>query len=234
MYIPGGGFNIGDSTSYGPDFLLTQDNIVVTVQYRLGIFGFLNLEYGEYTGNMGLKDQQMALAWVHENVEHFSGKRDGILLFGESAGTLEIKNRKFFFLNSKNFLGGASVHFHMLNKKSRKYFNRAFASSGSAFNAFAIRRKNHLKLIQNCAKSEDTDKLIDYLKMTDMSKILYECCPIETMKVGVVTERIRFTWAPTIEMPYSRGAFLTKTPSEIYNSAEALMMDSMFSFNAEV
>lgn len=62
-FIHGGGFSVGDSTDeyYGPDFLLSQDNIVVTLQYRLGIFGFLNLNYDNYTGNMGLKDQQMDL-----------------------------------------------------------------------------------------------------------------------------------------------------------------------------
>lgn len=71
---------------FGPDFLLSEDNIVVTVQYRVGIFGFLNLGFGEYTGNMGLKDQQLALKWVYENIESFSGNKDEILLFGESAG----------------------------------------------------------------------------------------------------------------------------------------------------
>lgn len=88
VFIHGGAFQIGDSTDdmYGPDFLLSQDNIYITIQYRLGIFGFLNLNYGEYTGNMGLKDQQLALKWIYDNVEHFSGKREEILLFGNSAG----------------------------------------------------------------------------------------------------------------------------------------------------
>lgn len=75
-------------TRYGPDFLLSQDNIVVTLQYRLGIFGFLNLSFDDYTGNMGLKDQQLAIKWVYKNIEQFSGKMDEILLFGHSAGRL--------------------------------------------------------------------------------------------------------------------------------------------------
>lgn len=88
VWIHGGGFAGGDATDfmYGPDFLLSEDNIVVIMQYRLGIFGFLNLGFGEYTGNMGLKDQQMALRWIHENIEYFYGNKDEILLMGESAG----------------------------------------------------------------------------------------------------------------------------------------------------
>lgn len=76
----------GQDDFYGPDFLLSYDNIVVTIQYRLGIFGFLNLNYGEYTGNMALKDQQLALKWIYENIEQFSGNRQEILVFGQSAG----------------------------------------------------------------------------------------------------------------------------------------------------
>lgn len=52
----------------------------------MGIFGFLNLGFGEYTGNMGLKDQQMALKWMFENIEHFSGNKHEVLIFGQSAG----------------------------------------------------------------------------------------------------------------------------------------------------
>lgn len=85
-------------TRYGPDFLLSQDNIVVTLQYRLGIFGFMNLAFGEYTGNMGIKDQQLAIKWTYDNIAHFSGNRDGILLFGHSAGGLA---RNIQFFNSK-------------------------------------------------------------------------------------------------------------------------------------
>lgn len=71
---------------YGPDFLMSQDNILVVMQYRVGIFGFLNLAHGEYTGNMGLKDVQMALKWIYENIENFSGNKHEIMLFGPSSG----------------------------------------------------------------------------------------------------------------------------------------------------
>lgn len=88
MYIHGGGFANEDTNHnvYAPDFLLSADSVVVTFQYRLGVLGFLNLGLNEYSGNMGLKDQQIALMWIHENIENFSGKQDEILIFGQSAG----------------------------------------------------------------------------------------------------------------------------------------------------
>lgn len=88
VWIHGGGFIRGNANDmvFGPDFLLSEDNIVVTVQYRVGIFGFMNLGLNEYSGNMGLKDQQLAMKWIYENIEHFSGNKNEILLFGESAG----------------------------------------------------------------------------------------------------------------------------------------------------
>lgn len=88
VWIHGGGFRKGsaDYLTYGPDFLLSEDNILVLISYRLGIFGFLNLAYGDYTGNMGLKDQQLAMKWIYKNIEQFAGNKDEILLFGESAG----------------------------------------------------------------------------------------------------------------------------------------------------
>lgn len=60
--------------------------MLVTVQYRLGIFGLLNLDTDAYTGNMALKDQQLALKWVWNNIESFAGDKQKILIFGESAG----------------------------------------------------------------------------------------------------------------------------------------------------
>lgn len=86
--IHGAGIDGGVTTEalLGPDFLLALDNIVVSVAYRVQMFGFLNLELGEYTGNMALKDQQLALKWIYENIEQFSGKKDEILVVGPSIG----------------------------------------------------------------------------------------------------------------------------------------------------
>lgn len=88
MYIHGGGFSEGSGNNffYGPDFLLDEGVIVVTINYRLGTFGFMSLNTRIYSGNMGLKDQQMALKWTHRNIQAFGGDKRRITLMGQSAG----------------------------------------------------------------------------------------------------------------------------------------------------
>lgn len=76
----------GNDDTYGPDFILEKRLICVTFNYRLGIFGFLSLNSPEYSGNMGLKDQQLALKWIHKNIENFNGDNNKITLIGHSAG----------------------------------------------------------------------------------------------------------------------------------------------------
>lgn len=88
FFIHGGGYLTGASNEFlnGADFIIEQHVILVTVNYRLGIFGFLSLDSPDYSGNMGLKDQQLALKWVSENIEHFGGDVERITVFGHSAG----------------------------------------------------------------------------------------------------------------------------------------------------
>lgn len=87
VFIHGGGYVVGSPKKYHPDFVLAQDSIFVAMQYRLGIFGFL--EGSISTGNMGLKDQQLALKWIYQNIERFSGNKDEILLMGQSSGKIK-------------------------------------------------------------------------------------------------------------------------------------------------
>lgn len=56
------------------------------MNYRLGIFGSLSLNTPEYSGNMGSKDQTLALKWVNENIEYFGGNKNSVTVFGHSTG----------------------------------------------------------------------------------------------------------------------------------------------------
>ncbi|MFO0749334.1 MAG: carboxylesterase family protein [Myxococcota bacterium] len=79
----------------GHDLAAKEDVVVVTLDYRLGPFGFLALpalsaeSERHVSGNQGLLDQIAALAWVQRNIAAFGGDPDRVLLFGESAGAVD-------------------------------------------------------------------------------------------------------------------------------------------------
>ncbi len=87
VHIHGGGFFKG---SGGGDYTLLVNSgnvVVVGMNYRLNVFGFLaNRAFGPHAGDYGLQDQQAALRWVQENVSAFGGDPHSVTIFGESAG----------------------------------------------------------------------------------------------------------------------------------------------------
>lgn len=107
VWIHGGGFVGGSAQSsmYNPKYLVQEEVVVVTVNYRLGPLGFLCLPSVGIYGNMGLKDQRMAFRWVRENISCFGGDPNNVTIFGQSAGA-------------------ASVHLHYLSEPSRYGENR--------------------------------------------------------------------------------------------------------------
>jgi len=98
VWLHGGGFVIGSGsqTIYdGGPLARRGDAVVVTVNYRLGALGFLDLEgrFGEAfagSANAGLRDQIAALAWVRENAAAFGGDPGNVTIFGESAGGMSV------------------------------------------------------------------------------------------------------------------------------------------------
>ncbi|XP_037041077.1 esterase B1-like [Bradysia coprophila] len=82
VFIHGGAFKYGDTTenSYGPDYLLEKNVVFVSINYRLGAFGFLSIPDPSINipGNAGLKDQRMALQWVRDNIHAFGGDNKNI------------------------------------------------------------------------------------------------------------------------------------------------------------
>lgn len=86
IFVGGGAYISGDASSYGPDFLIEKDVILVTFNYRIGALGFLSLGTPLYSGNMGLKDQVMAFKWVKRNIRFFGGNPETVTVFGQSAG----------------------------------------------------------------------------------------------------------------------------------------------------
>lgn len=97
VWIHGGAFVVGSArnTSYdGAPLAARGDVVVVTINYRLGAWGFLSLSsfgpaYSE-SANVGLLDQVAALKWVRDNIVRFGGDPDNVTIFGESAGASSV------------------------------------------------------------------------------------------------------------------------------------------------
>lgn len=74
VWIHGGSFQSGGTILYDASTLASfGDVVIVVIQYRLGVFGFLKSDNERAPGNAGLWDQVAALKWVHENIANFGG-----------------------------------------------------------------------------------------------------------------------------------------------------------------
>ena len=97
FWIHGGGYAGGASSEprHNGDFLPLKGVVLVTINYRLGVLGFLATadlakEANGVAGNYGLLDMVAALQWVKENIKRFGGDPDNVTIFGESAGSFAV------------------------------------------------------------------------------------------------------------------------------------------------
>ncbi|GBM67628.1 Acetylcholinesterase-1 [Araneus ventricosus] len=93
FWIHGGGFVFGSSRMdvYDASALVLHGNvIVVTINYRLGVLGFLTSNTKDAPGNVGMYDMFTALQWVNQNIQSFGGDKERITLIGESAGSFSV------------------------------------------------------------------------------------------------------------------------------------------------
>ncbi|AZG46546.1 carboxylesterase/lipase family protein [Gordonia insulae] len=85
----GGGYTTGAGSAYDPQRLADRGNvIVVTVNYRLGMFGYLNAPGLDGGGDFGFADQIESLRWIKANARAFGGDPGNVTVFGQSAGSL--------------------------------------------------------------------------------------------------------------------------------------------------
>ena len=113
IYIHGGGFTGGcghEKHFNGP--IWPQKGVIgVTINYRLGPLGFINLKKEGILGNYGLYDQYTAIQWIKENIEAFGGDANNITIMGQSAGAM-------------------SVQYHCLSPMAKGLFQKAVMCSG--------------------------------------------------------------------------------------------------------
>jgi para-nitrobenzyl esterase len=91
VWIHGGGFFMGAGANYDARRLAERGNVVVvTINYRLGVFGYFGMPGLAGSGTFGLADQQAALRWVRQNAGAFGGDPHNVTVAGQSAGAMSV------------------------------------------------------------------------------------------------------------------------------------------------
>jgi len=154
VWIYGGGFFAGATSEARQDgqFLAHRNVVIVSMNYRLGIFGFfvhpeLAAESPHHaSGNYGLMDQGAALAWVQKNIANFGGDPKNVTIFGESAGSF-------------------SVSTLMASPITRNLFQKAIGESGGAFESgglpYESREQREQQDVKFAQSAFGTSKLSD-------------------------------------------------------------------------
>ena len=162
VWIYGGGFQFGAQQLYtGLAFAALNNVILVTLNYRLSVFGFLSSGDGTLAGNYGLWDQHLGIKWVKDNIEFFGANPNNITIFGESAGA-------------------RSVVYQALYPGNKGLFTRAIAESGTADMQLGERqhaRETFVNFITklNCHKASPSDtadclRKLSYARFVELTK----------------------------------------------------------------
>lgn len=138
VFIHGGAFHQYSGADYpflNNDLVAREDVVLVTMNYRLNVFGFIYHEkyQDQFPGNLGLWDQNMALRWTKNNIINFGGDPNGITVFGQSAG-------------------GQSISFHLISPFAKNLFKRAILESGAGL---------YLQRLSNLRATESTQLVLE-------------------------------------------------------------------------
>lgn len=179
VWIHGGAFisGSGNDDFYGPEFLVRQDVIVVTINYRLEVLGFLCLNTEEVPGNAGMKDQVQALRWVKKNISNFGGDPENVTIFGESAG-------------------GASVSYHLISPMSKGLFKRAIPQSGACLGGWSYGHRPFERALALARSlgcySEDPKELYEFFKNQPIESLVSTTPTIALHETARVSKDIYF------------------------------------------
>ena len=153
VWLHGGGFDSGTS-AWDPGMKLAQhDVVVVSVNHRLNILGFLDLstvsEKYKYSGNVGMLDVVQALKWVQKNIRQFGGDPNNVTIFGESGG-------------------GGKVGTLLCMPPAKGLFHKAIIMSGTILNV------NTKAMTEELGKAVLKELNIDAAHIDDIKKVSYE------------------------------------------------------------
>lgn len=193
---------LGGSQGYGPKFFMDEDVLLISFNYRLGVFGFLSTGDTVVPGNNGLKDMVTLLKWVQENVAKFGGNPDKVTIFGESAGS-------------------ASVDYLRLSPLTEGLFHRAIGQSGSSLvisdpdpKGTAIELATHLKCATTASNPSEitSQEILACFKTVSgdkLNKAQFE------FRQSYPSNIRSFFFVPTPEAPETPDALITEYPMNI-------------------
>ena len=153
VWLHGGGFDFGTS-AWNPGMCLAQkDVVVVSVNHRLNILGFLDLsaasEKYKFSGNVGMLDVVQALQWVQDNIRQFGGDPTNVTIFGESGG-------------------GSKVGTLMCMPQAIGLFHKAIIMSGTILNV------NTKQMTEELGLAVLKELNIDAKHIEDINKVPYD------------------------------------------------------------
>ncbi|XP_054091848.1 uncharacterized protein LOC105219933 isoform X2 [Zeugodacus cucurbitae] len=160
VYVHGESFEWNSGNPYDGSVLASYGQvIVVTINYRLGVMGFLKPSIDENTvANFGLLDQIAALHWIKENIASFGGDKDSVTLMGHSTGA-------------------ACINYLMISPVASGLFHRAILMSGSAMSDWAVSNHSLQLTMQiahtlNCPLNDDNEEMLSCLREKRYQDIL--------------------------------------------------------------
>ncbi len=205
FWIHGGGYSGGgsDEPRHNGDFLPLKGVVLVTINYRLGVFGFLatsdlTKEQGGTAGNYAMMDMVAALQWVKKNIKKFGGNGDNVTIFGESAGSFAVSTL-------------------MASPMAQGLFEKAIGESGGAFS-------DVLPTDALAAREAKDDTWESGLGV----KSLAELRALPTDKVLDAVKAKRSGFPPVID-----GKFLTEQVSDTYAAGKQAHVPLMAGWNRD-
>lgn len=188
VWIHGGAYSIGSGDLYPAERLVQSANgsvVCVTINYRLGVFGFLGgdiVSAGSTdgsSGNFGIADQRAAMHWVHDHIASFGGDPEMVTIFGESAG-------------------GNSVMNHLVQKASFPLYHRAIIQSGTyTTGGFSMKYANFAfnELLKNSGGCADLACLVELDSVALQNASIYAQL---TLSWAPVIDNVKLTAAPAV------------------------------------
>ncbi|KAJ0005805.1 hypothetical protein NQD34_015699 [Periophthalmus magnuspinnatus] len=203
VYVHGASYTDGTGNMMDGSVLASYGNvIVITLNYRLGVLGFLSTGDQAAKGNYGLLDQIQALRWVKENIAAFGGDPNRVTVFGSGAGA-------------------SCVSLLTLSHYSEDLFQRAIIQSGSALASWAVNYQPYKYTRQLGEKVgcvlEDSSALVECLRGRSYRELVEQ---------NIVPAKYHTAFAPVID-----GDVIPDDPQILMEQGEFLNYDVMLGVN---